>query len=78
MNQFTSSLIFLNFSIETKTVDYYAIPGSVRSLNTLGVTLFSLLFGIVLPTLGKRGKIMVDFIQTLNEVSIKIIQLIMW
>ncbi|CAF0913995.1 unnamed protein product, partial [Brachionus calyciflorus] len=73
-----------NFSKNNETrisqvIDYYdQIEGSRKGLDVLGLVLFCILFGAMLAQIGERGMIMVHFFEILNEVSIKIIQLLMW
>lgn len=57
---------------------YYAKEGYRRGLNVLGLVVFCATFGAMLASLGERGKPMVQFFEILNEVSIKIIRLVMW
>ena len=44
----------------------------------IGIVVFSLVFGAALSSMGYRGKIMVEFLENLSELSIKIVHLIMW
>merc|ERR1719419_2190881 len=46
--------------------------------NTLGIIFFCLTFGTVLGSLGKRGKIVIDFFHTIDEVIMKMVYGIMW
>jgi len=46
--------------------------------NTLGIIFFCLTFGTVLGSIGKRGKIVVDFFYTIDEVIMKMVYGIMW
>lgn len=60
-------------------IDYYiAKPSSRRGLNVLGLVVFCATFGAMLASLGERGQPMITFFEILNEVSIKIIRLVMW
>ncbi len=44
----------------------------------LPVIFFSILFGIVLTTLGDRGKVVIDIISTLFDAIMKLVQLVIW
>merc|ERR1719394_1163406 len=46
--------------------------------NTLGIIFFCLTFGTVLGSLGKKGKIVIDFFHTIDEVIMKMVYGIMW
>ncbi|KAF2359521.1 Sodium:dicarboxylate symporter [Trinorchestia longiramus] len=46
--------------------------------NTLGIIVFSLVFGTVLGSLGKRGSPVADFFSIVDEVVLKIVTGIMW
>ena len=46
--------------------------------NTLGIIFFCLTFGTVLGSIGKRGKIVIDFFHTIDEVIMKMVYGIMW
>jgi len=46
--------------------------------NTLGIIFFCLTFGTVLGSLGKRGKVVIDFFSTIDEVILKMVYGIMW
>merc|ERR1719411_50377 len=46
--------------------------------NTLGIIFFCLTFGTVLGSLGKRGRVVVDFFSTIDEVILKMVYGIMW
>lgn len=74
------TLIFkANVTNETKVLDYYyAVPGSRRGLDVLGLVLFCATFGAVLASLGEKGVPMIVFFEILNECSLKIIRYIMW
>lgn len=63
---------------ETYVAYFYAMPSSRRGLNVLGLVVFCATFGAMLASLGERGQPMITFFEILNEVSIKIIHLVMW
>ena len=49
-----------------------------RNMNVLGLVVFSIVFGIVLGRVGKRGLPMKAFIESLNEIIMKMVSLVMW
>ncbi|RNA40028.1 excitatory amino acid transporter 3 [Brachionus plicatilis] len=77
-----SSFNLSNENNRNKTVqiiDYYnQIPDSRNGLDVLGLVLFCITFGAMLAQIGERGMVMVHFLEILNEVSIKIIRIVMW
>ncbi len=46
--------------------------------NILGLIVFSLVFGGILTTLGKKGRRAIDFIDTLNEALLKLVRMVIW
>ncbi len=44
----------------------------------LGLIVFSLIFGAVLTTFGERGRKVAELIETVNDVLLKLVRLIMW
>lgn len=68
-----------NLTHQVKVVDYYEPkPGTRSGLDVLGLVVFCVTFGAMLASLGPRGDLMIQFFEILNEVSIKIIRLMMW
>ena len=62
-----------------KVVDYYKQnPSKRKGLDVLGLVLFCITFGAMLAQIGQKGEVMVNFFEALNEVSIRIIRLLMW
>ncbi|EDO37906.1 predicted protein [Nematostella vectensis] len=47
-------------------------------LNVLGIVMFSIVFGIVLGRMGERGAPLKSFFETLNEVIMQMITIVMW
>lgn len=79
VNQTVNTTNGTNLTQLNKVVDYYeAKPGTRAGLDVLGLVVFCITFGAMLSTLGKRGDLMLQFFEILNEVSIKIIRLMMW
>ncbi|XP_074662813.1 excitatory amino acid transporter-like isoform X2 [Tubulanus polymorphus] len=64
----------------TNTTQYIKIKkvGTVDGMNVLGVVCFSIIFGIVLGQMGEAAQLMVDFFMVLNEVVMRIVQIIIW
>jgi Na+/H+-dicarboxylate symporter len=46
--------------------------------NTLGIIFFCLTFGTVLGSLGRKGKVVIDFFHVIDEVIMKMVYGIMW
>jgi Na+/H+-dicarboxylate symporter len=58
--------------------DYWlATESSRRSVNVIGLILFCFVFGAIIASMGKNGKILADFFEALNEATVKMIQLVM-
>lgn len=83
----TSESTFHNGSEIISTVSKQIYPGSntvpagMKSddgVNLLGLTVFSIIFGIVIGKLGPKGKPLVEFFSTLNDVVLMLVTLIMW
>lgn len=57
------------------------VPAGVTSaggVNIMGLTVFSIVFGIVLGRLREKGKPLVEFFSALNEAIMTIVIFIMW
>lgn len=57
------------------------VPAGMKSddgVNLLGLTVFSIIFGIVIGKLGPKGKPLVEFFSTLNDAVLMLVTLIMW
>lgn len=54
------------------------IPGSSDSMNVLGLVVFSVLMGVILSRMGKKGKPIMDFCSCLAEASMKIFVIFIW
>ncbi|CAH8586918.1 unnamed protein product [Schistosoma mattheei] len=68
----------LNMENKTKLISYEAIkPKYVDSTNVLGLVSFSIIFGIILGQMGDRAVTMVQFFSVLNEVVMRMVQVIM-
>lgn len=46
--------------------------------NVMGIIVFCLGFGLLLGELGQEGKVMTDFFSILNDVVMRMVELIMW
>lgn len=44
----------------------------------MGIIVFCLGFGLLLGELGQEGKVMTDFFSILNDVVMRMVELIMW
>lgn len=47
-------------------------------MNVLGLVMFSIVFGIVLGRMGDKGDPLKAFFETLNEVVMRMVSLVMW
>ena len=51
---------------------------AARNMNVLGLVVFSIVFGIVLGRVGDRGLPVKAFFESLNEIIMEMIALVMW
>lgn len=51
---------------------------STGGMNILGLSLFSIVLGIVLGRLREKGKPLVDFFSALNQAVMVIVSFVMW
>lgn len=51
---------------------------AARSMNVLGLVVFSIVFGIVLGRVGERGLPVKAFFESLNEIIMEMVALVMW
>lgn len=57
------------------------VPNGTRmqwGMNVLGLALFSVVFGFILGQMGEKGVVMRDFFRTLNNIVMKMVNIIMW
>lgn len=47
-------------------------------LNILGILVFSIVFGVFLSKMGEQGKLMTQWFSIMLEITMKIVELIMW
>ncbi|CAH8593887.1 unnamed protein product [Heterobilharzia americana] len=67
-----------NDSTKIVPITYEAVqPKYVDSTNVLGLVSFSIMFGIILGQMGDRAVVMVQFFSILNEVVMRMVQVIM-
>lgn len=63
---------------QPREIDYwYAQPGERHGINVLGLVMFCVVLGYVLPQMKRRGKMLIDLCESINQASIKIIGIIM-
>jgi len=78
-NLFPDNLFLASFKTAyTKYEDAEPVIAYRSGTNTLGIIFFCLTFGTVLGSLGKKGKIVIDFFHTIDEVIMKMVYGIMW
>lgn len=62
----------------SKEVDYwYAQPGERYGINVLGLVMFCFVLGHVLPQMKRRGKMIVELCEAINQAAVKIIEIVM-
>lgn len=44
----------------------------------MGLIVFCLAFGLLVGQLGPEGKVMIDFFSALNDIIMKMVEVIMW
>lgn len=57
------------------------VPAGTKSdegLNLLGLTVFAIVFGVVIGKMGEKGKPLADFFSALNGAVMMLVSLIMW
>ena len=84
----SSIKIFSNGTHNFTTIREEIAPGSdtvpagleiaARNMNVLGLVMFSIVFGIVLGRVKERGLPMKKFFESLNEIIMEMIGLVMW
>lgn len=84
----SSIKIFSNGTINYTTIKEEIAPGSdtvpagleiaARNVNVLGLVVFSIVFGIVLGRVKERGEPVKKFFESLNEIIMEMIGLVMW
>ena len=84
----SSMKIFNNGTINYTTIREKLSPGSdlvpngleiaSRNMNVLGLVVFSIVFGIVLGRVKERGIPVKQFFESLNEIIMEMIGLVMW
>ncbi|KAL4641545.1 excitatory amino acid transporter 3-like [Arapaima gigas] len=62
---------------ENVTKDYKVVGLYTDGINVLGIIVFCLVFGLVIGQMGERGRVLVEFFDSLNEATMKIVQIIM-
>ncbi|XP_067440778.1 excitatory amino acid transporter 3-like [Thunnus thynnus] len=65
-----------NSSLETKTTEVRLVGNQIDGFNTLGVIVWSFIFGLALRKMGNRGKLFVDILTAINEATIHVVRLI--
>ncbi|KAF5403764.1 Excitatory amino acid transporter [Paragonimus heterotremus] len=74
----SESIGLTNWTDPSTAVSYEAVkPKYVDSTNVLGLVSFSILFGLILGQMGDKAIVMVQFFAILNEVIMRMVQVIM-
>nr|5LLM_A Chain A, Excitatory amino acid transporter 1,Neutral amino acid transporter B(0),Excitatory amino acid transporter 1 [Homo sapiens]5MJU_A Chain A, Excitatory amino acid transporter 1,Neutral amino acid transporter B(0),Excitatory amino acid transporter 1 [Homo sapiens]7AWM_A Chain A, Excitatory amino acid transporter 1,Neutral amino acid transporter B(0),Excitatory amino acid transporter 1 [Homo sapiens]7AWN_A Chain A, Excitatory amino acid transporter 1,Neutral amino acid transporter B(0),Ex len=86
-NIFPSNLVSAAFRSYSTTYEERTITGTrvkvpvgqeVEGMNILGLVVFSMVFGFALGKMGEQGQLLVDFFNSLNEATMKLVAIIMW
>ena len=65
--------------IEESSVNYeFDGVKKENRLNILGILVFSIVFGVFLSKMGEQGKLMTQWFSIMLEITMKIVELIMW
>ena len=72
-----------NITMVTKEVypGSNTVPAGMKSdegMNLLGLTVFAIVFGVVVGKMGEKGKPLVAFFSALNDAVLMLVTLIMW
>lgn len=54
------------------------MPSERSGINVLGLVTFCMILGYTIPKMDKHGKVLLEFIEAVNEASIKLVEYIMW
>lgn len=83
----TGKIVFSNATtnVTTEKIEIYppseTVPNGLSrkyGLNVLGIVVFSIVFGIVLGRLGDRGTPLKLVLESMNEVIMQMITIVMW
>ncbi len=47
-------------------------------ISNLGLVIFSIAFGLGIASMGKKGRLMLDFFIIMNEIIMRLVRVIMW
>jgi Na+/H+-dicarboxylate symporter len=78
INPWSVSPVSVQVIKEENVIYEYAGQEKYNSTNLLGVLVLSLLFGIILSSLGEKGKPIVDWFSCLFDVVMKIVDILIW
>uniref|UniRef100_A0A3P8VZP9 Amino acid transporter n=1 Tax=Cynoglossus semilaevis TaxID=244447 RepID=A0A3P8VZP9_CYNSE len=54
------------------------VPGTINGINALGLVVFSMCFGLIIGNMREQGQPLKDFFDSLNEVIMRLVGIIMW
>ncbi|XP_059830014.1 excitatory amino acid transporter 1-like isoform X1 [Hypanus sabinus] len=60
------------------TEELIPVPGSVNSVNALGLVVFSMSFGLVIGAMKEEGRALGEFFNCLNEAIMRLVAVITW
>ncbi|VDD80579.1 unnamed protein product [Mesocestoides corti] len=61
-----------------ESVEEYARASFIDNTNVLGLVTFSIAFGLGIASMGKQGRLMLDFFIIMNEIIMRLVRVIMW
>ncbi|XP_044045976.1 excitatory amino acid transporter 3-like isoform X2 [Siniperca chuatsi] len=65
-----------NFSLEMKSTEVRLVGKHVDGLNSVGLIIWSIIFGLALRSMGERGKLFVDILIAINDAFKHVIRMI--
>ncbi|XP_071108762.1 excitatory amino acid transporter 1-like isoform X2 [Haliotis cracherodii] len=68
----------ISAALNEPETEWVPAPGSTGQTNVLGIVMFSILFGVMLGRMEGRGKPILDFCNTLVEVTMKLFVIFIW
>nr|CDS18839.1 excitatory amino acid transporter 2 [Echinococcus granulosus] len=67
-----------NTTVIKEFVEEIATATFIDNTNVLGLVTFSVAFGLGIASMGKQGRLMLDFFIIMNEIVMRLVRIIMW